>query len=102
MYNTGSQNAQEGTVSQTVVERTAEQIGKSARQASRATSAIADAIEDGVGVVRRAAKQGGDAAEELLDDTTQRFQRHFVLTVATTFAVGVTAGALIGWIVKRR
>jgi hypothetical protein len=89
-------------VSQTVVERTAEQIGKSARQASHATSAIADAIEDGVGVVRRAAKQGGDAAEEFLDDTTQRLQRHLVLTVATTFAVGVTAGALIGWIVKRR
>jgi hypothetical protein len=89
-------------MSQTVVERTAEQIGKSARQASRATSAIADAIEDGVGVVRRAAKQGGDAAEEFLDDTTQRMQRHLVLTVATTFAVGVTAGALIGWMMKRR
>ena len=89
-------------MSQTVVERTAEQIGKSARQASRATSAIADAIEDGVGVVRRAAKQGGDAAEEFLNDTTQRLQRHLVLTVATTFAVGVTAGALIGWMMKRR
>jgi hypothetical protein len=52
--------AQEGAMSQIVVERTAEQIGKSARQASRASSAIADAIEDGVGVVRRAAKRGGD------------------------------------------
>jgi hypothetical protein len=89
-------------VSQTVVERTAEQIGKSARQASRATSAIADAIEDGVGVVRRATKQSGDATEEFLDDTIQRLQRHLVLTVATTFAVGVTAGALIGWMMKRR
>jgi len=89
-------------VSQTVVERTAEQIGKSARQASRATSAIADAIEDGVGVVRRATKQSGDATEEFLDDTIQRLQRHLVLTVATTFAVGVTTGALIGWMMKRR
>jgi len=93
---------QEDTVSQTVVERTAESIGKSARQASRATSEVADAIEDGVEVVKRAAKQGGDAAEEFLSDTTQRLQRHPVLTVATTFAVGLTAGALIGWMMKRR
>ena len=89
-------------MSQTVVERTAEHIAESAHQASRATSAIADAIEDGVGVVTRAAKQGGDAAEEFLDDTTQRLQRHLVLTVATTFAVGVAAGTLIGWMLKRR
>jgi hypothetical protein len=89
-------------MSQTVMERTAEQIDKSVHQASRATSAIADAIEDGMGVARRAAKQGGDAAEEFLDDTSQRLQRHLLLTVATTFAVGVTAGAMIGWIMKRR
>jgi ElaB/YqjD/DUF883 family membrane-anchored ribosome-binding protein len=89
-------------MSQTVAERTAEHIGESVRQASRATSAIADAIDDGVGVVRRAAKQGGDAAEEFLNDTTQRIQRHPVLTVATTFAVGVAAGTLIGWMLKRK
>jgi hypothetical protein len=88
-------------MSQTVVERTAEHIGESVRRASGATSAVADAIEDGVGVVRRAAKQGGDAAEEILNDTTERLQRHLVLTVATTFAIGVTAGALIGWMMKR-
>lgn len=89
-------------MSRTVAERTAEHIQESAHQASRATSAVADAIEDGVGVVRRAAKQGGDAAEEFLNDTTQRIQRHPVLTLATTFAIGVTAGALIGWMMKRR
>jgi hypothetical protein len=89
-------------MSRTVVERTAEHIQESAHQASRATSAVADAIDDGVGVVRRAAKQGGDAAEEFLNDTTQRIQRHPVLTLATTFAIGVTAGTLIGWMMKRR
>jgi ElaB/YqjD/DUF883 family membrane-anchored ribosome-binding protein len=52
--------------------------------------------------VRRAAKQGGDAAEELLNDTTQRIQRHPVITVAATFAIGVAAGTLIGWMLKRR
>ncbi|MGO8986729.1 MAG: hypothetical protein ACLPHI_10525 [Terriglobales bacterium] len=86
---------------QTIAERTAASIGESARQASQASSAIAEAIEDGVGVMRRAAKQGGDAAEEILNDTTERLHRHLLLTVATTFAVGVTAGTLIGWMMKR-
>jgi hypothetical protein len=99
---TGRQNTKEGTMSNTVAERTAEHIAESAHQASRATSAVADAIRDGVGAVRRAAKEGGDAAEEFLDDTTQRLQRHVVLTVVTTFAVGFTTGALIGWMMKRR
>jgi ElaB/YqjD/DUF883 family membrane-anchored ribosome-binding protein len=89
-------------MAQSVLDRTAEHIAETAHQASRATSAVADAIEDGVGVVRRAAKEGGDAAEEFLNDTTQRLQRHPALTIATTFAVGFTAGTLIGWIMKRR
>jgi hypothetical protein len=79
-----------------------EQITESAHQASRATKAVAEAIEDGVRIVRRAAKQGGDAAEEFLNDTTQRLQRHLVLTVATTFVLGLTAGTFIGWMMKRR
>jgi len=89
-------------MSQTVAERAAEHIAESAHQASRATSAVADAIGNGAGVVRRAAKQGGDAAEEFLNDTTQRIQRHPALTVATTFAVGFTAGAFLAWMIKRR
>jgi hypothetical protein len=89
-------------MSGTVVGRAAEYIAESAGHASRATSVVADAIQDGVGVVRRAAKRGGDVAEELLNDTSQRMQRHLVLTVATTFAVGLTAGTFIGWMMKRR
>jgi len=89
-------------MSQTAVERTAEGTFESAHQASRATSAMTDAIEHGVSVMRHAAKQGCDAAEEFLDDTTRRLQRHLALTVTTTFVAGVTAGALIGWMMKRR
>ena len=89
-------------MSQTILERTAEHIAESAHQASRASSAVADAIEEGVGVARRTAKQGGDAAEEFLNDTTQRIQRHLVLTVATTLAVGFVAGTLMGWMMKRK
>ena len=89
-------------MTQSVLERTTEQIAETARKASRATSAVADAFEDGVEVARRAAKQGGDAAEEFLDDTTKRLQRHPIETVAVTFATGVAVGMLIGWMVKRR
>jgi hypothetical protein len=89
-------------MSQNVVERTAEHIAASAHQASRASSAIADAIEDGVGVVKRAVKQSGDAAEEFLNDSTERLQRHLLLTLVATFAVGVTAGTLMGWTIRRR
>jgi len=87
---------------QSVLERTGEHIAESARKASRATSAVADAIGDGVEAAKRAAKQGGDAAEEFLDDTTKRLQRHPVETVVATFAIGMAAGILIGWMVKRR
>jgi ElaB/YqjD/DUF883 family membrane-anchored ribosome-binding protein len=99
---TSSQNAKEKIMSQSVLERTAEHVTDSARQASRASRAVANAIEEGVEVARRAAREGGDAAEEFLNDTAQRVQRHPALTVATTFAVGLTAGALLGWMMKRR
>jgi ElaB/YqjD/DUF883 family membrane-anchored ribosome-binding protein len=87
-------------MSQTV---STEPIGESAHQAPSARDAVAGAVtKDGVGVVRGAAKQGGDAAEEFLNDTSQRIQRHPVLSLGVTFAVGFTAGALIGWMIKRR
>jgi hypothetical protein len=109
----------EEIMSQTVVDKTAEQISEAARKASRASTAIGDAIEDGMGVAKRAVKQGadmfeegigharravkqsGDAAEEFLNDTQGRMQRHLVLTVIATFAAGVTAGALFGLLMKR-
>jgi len=87
---------------QSVLERTGEQVAETARKASRAASAVADALEDSVGAARRVAKQGGDAAEEFIDDTTKRLQRHPVETIVTTFAVGIALGVLIGWMAKRR
>jgi ElaB/YqjD/DUF883 family membrane-anchored ribosome-binding protein len=87
---------------QSALERTSEQIADTSRKASRAASAVADAVGDGVGAARRVAKQSGDAAEEFIDDTTRRLQRHPVETVATTFALGVAAGILIGCLAKRK
>jgi ElaB/YqjD/DUF883 family membrane-anchored ribosome-binding protein len=61
---------------------------------------VADAIEDGVGSAKRVAKQGCDAAEEFLDETTKRLQRHPTETVGASLAVGVVVGILIGWAMK--
>jgi ElaB/YqjD/DUF883 family membrane-anchored ribosome-binding protein len=89
-------------MTQSVLERASEQIAETARKASRTTSAVADAIEDGVGAAKRVAKQGCDAAEEFLDDTTKRLQRHPTETVVASLAIGVVVGILIGWAMKRR
>ena len=62
-------------MSQTVLDRTAERIAESAHQASRATSAVASAIDDGVGVVRRAAKQSGDAAEDCQNTACEQYSK---------------------------
>lgn len=95
---------------QSVVEWTGDQIAETARQASRAATALADALEESLGATRRIAKQGGDAAEELMDDTIKRLQRHPVETViatlsigiATGFTIGIVTGVLIGRVVKRK
>ena len=89
-------------MAQSILEQTGEEITETARKASRAASAVADALEDGVGAARRVAKQGGDAAEELFDDTKKRLQRHPTETIVVTFAVGIAAGIGIGWIMRRR
>ena len=89
-------------MTQSVLERTGDQIAETARKASRATSAVADAFDDGVAAARRVAKQSGDAAEEFMDDTTKRLQRHPVETMVVTFAMGIAAGVVIGWMMKRK
>jgi ElaB/YqjD/DUF883 family membrane-anchored ribosome-binding protein len=86
---------------QSMFERTGEQIADTAHKTSRAASAVADALEDGVGTARRAAKQGCYAAAELFDDTKRRVQRHPVETVVATFAAGIAAGTAIGWMMRR-
>lgn len=78
------------------------QVAESIRKLSRATSAMAEAIDEGVGVIKHAIKSSGNAAEELMDDTTQRVKRHPIETMAVTLTVGLVAGAFIGWMVSRK
>jgi len=89
-------------MTQSVLEQMGEQIDETARKASRAASAVADALEDGGEAARRVTKQGSHAATELIDDTRKRVQRHPLETVAVTFAAGIGAGAVIGWMMRRR
>jgi ElaB/YqjD/DUF883 family membrane-anchored ribosome-binding protein len=85
-----------------ILEKADAQVAESTRKLSRATSAMADAIDEGVGVIQRAVKRSGDVAEELMDDTTQRVKRHPAETIAATLAFGLVAGTFIGWMLKRR
>jgi ElaB/YqjD/DUF883 family membrane-anchored ribosome-binding protein len=89
-------------MSQSILEHAGEQFSEAARSTSRAAAAVADAFEDGVGAARRVARQGSDAAVELMDDTRKHLRRHPMKTVATTFAAGVAAGSALTWILRRR
>ena len=50
----------------------------------------------------RSIKRSSDAAEELVDDTTQRIKRHPVEATVVTFALGVIVGGFISWMISRR
>ncbi|MGB8261009.1 MAG: hypothetical protein WCE75_11690 [Terracidiphilus sp.] len=79
-----------------------DQIGDTAHKASRAASAVADALENGGEAARCAGKQSSQAASELYCDTRKRLQRYPFESVTATFAVGIAAGAVIGWMLGRR
>ena len=85
-----------------MLEKADAQVAESIHKLSRATSAMAAAIDEGVDVMKRAVKRSSDAAEELMDDTTQRIKRHPVEATAATFALGVIVGGFISWMISRR
>jgi ElaB/YqjD/DUF883 family membrane-anchored ribosome-binding protein len=90
------------SMAQSVLKQIGVQIDDTARRASRAASAVADALEDGGEAARRVTKQGRHAAAELLANTKKRVQRHPIETVAAAFAAGIAAAAAIRWMMKRR
>ena len=87
-----------GNVLGKVDERTAESIHK----VSRTTSAVADAIETGIDTAKRLGKRGGDAAEELIDDTVLRIKRHPIETVVAAFAIGFAIGGFFDRLIRRK
>ena len=89
-------------MAENILEKADEQVAESIRKLSRATSAMAEAIDEGVGAIKLAVKRSGDLAEEMMDDTTQRVKRHPVETMVATFSVGIIVGGFIGWMVFRK
>jgi hypothetical protein len=90
------------TMTQSVFEQTDEQITDTIHKASRAASAAVDAIEDGVGAARRAAKRGGYAAAELYDDAKRRVQQSPTEAIVATFAAGIIAGTAASWLIRKK
>ena len=86
---------------QSVFEHAGQQIDETTHKATRVASAVADALEDSVLAARRVARDGADAATEILYNTKRRFERHPLKAVAVTFAAGIATGTVIGWMMKR-
>ena len=89
-------------MAENIVEKAEAQVAESIRKLTRATSAMAEAIDEGVGAIKLAVKRSGDLAEEMIDDTNQRVKRHPVETVVATFTLGLIVGGLISWMVLRK
>jgi hypothetical protein len=85
-----------------VMDNTDERVDESIRRLSHATASMAEAIDDGVNVIRIAVKRSGDLAEEIMDDTSQRVKRHPVETLVGVLTMGFVTGALIGWMIGRK
>jgi ElaB/YqjD/DUF883 family membrane-anchored ribosome-binding protein len=89
-------------MAENIVDKAEAQVAESIRKLTRATSAMAEAIDEGVGAIKLAVKRSGDLAEEMIDDTTQRVKRHPVESVVATFTLGLIVGGLIGWMLSRK
>ena len=87
---------------QNILERTGDYIAQSADQASRGTSAVVDAVGEGIEMVKSAARQGRDAAEDIVNGAARGIRRRPVQTVVAACAVGLGAGVLIGWLIRRK
>jgi ElaB/YqjD/DUF883 family membrane-anchored ribosome-binding protein len=80
-----------------VGERLAELRGDAARLKTAASHAVEDAVTD----VKRFAKRGRYAAEDLMEDAAHRVKHDPLRSVASGFALGFTIGALAVWLATR-
>ncbi len=78
-----------------------ERLAQATAEADRLRRRVAHAVEDRYDEARRAVRRGRYAAEDLVDETSHRIKRDPLASVATTFGVGLAAGMIIGWLMKR-
>jgi ElaB/YqjD/DUF883 family membrane-anchored ribosome-binding protein len=89
-------------MSKSVLEQAEDHIVDPMHKVSRATTAVAEAIEDGIHAVRRVGKTGSDVAEEFIDDAKERVKRHPAGTIVAAFAVGLAFGGLLDALIRRK
>jgi hypothetical protein len=59
---------------QSIFEHMGQELDDTTHKATRAASAVADAVEDSIFAAKRAARDGADTATELLYNTKRRLQ----------------------------
>jgi len=87
---------------QSVLERAGEHVADSARKLHEQRQPLLMHLKMALEWRSVSQKHGCDAAEEFLDDTTKRLQRHPTEAVVVSLAVGVAVGIVIGFAMKRR
>ena len=89
-------------MSKTMLERAEESLVDPMHKVSRASAAMAEALENGIHAVKRVGKTGSDAAEELIEDTKDRIKRHPAATVVAAFGIGIVVGGFFDWVIRRK
>ena len=62
----------------------------------RVSERIAGAVGSGIGAARHAARRAGNAADELIYNTSRSVKRHPARTLLTSFGMAFAAGLLVG------
>jgi ElaB/YqjD/DUF883 family membrane-anchored ribosome-binding protein len=89
-------------MTKSVFERAEERVREPMQKVSRATAAMAEALEDGMHAVKRVGKTGSDAAEEFIADAKDRVKRHPGGTIAAAFGLGFLFGGVFAWMIRKK
>ncbi len=80
----------------------AKEVAKTGVKVERLKEKASHLMEDGMIDVKRMAKRGRYAAEDLVDDTAHRIKKDPWLSVGVTFGVGIGLGVMLGWLVGHK